>query len=481
MRKLIILFSLFAAAYLSFANTIAAAAAQSLYVSTTGNDANPGTESLPWRTIQHAMDTAPAGSTVNIMAGVYHERLILRVSGTAGTPIIFQPNGYTGLASDGTSAGASIAYNGYKIPVGDSVILDYAYLGTVTDHVPFLNINNQSYVTIQGLTFQNFTCNGAYQQGMRIDGGAHNLQVLNCRFLNNKNIYPAPDGTAALLHIRLWNCRSVSLVGNEMGNIVTSMSEVCTMDTADCTGALIYSNYIHDCDGIAIDVHGGANNAIVQANLIEYAGKKRDGTLWYNRDTNVIYVDGGNSSIMERNLVRYSGWAFANLSEPGEPACHDIIVRNNIAYSNDQAGIQVGNWYSDTDGSMIYNIKILNNTLVNNGYGFVIRPYTSASVEWENNILEDNRTGVANNLGWPVGTMNYNLYYGNSAGPDAEKITANPLFIGPAASPPDFSLHSTSPAINAGDPSFVPGNGETDFAGHARVVGGRVDIGAYEY
>jgi len=38
----------------------------SFYVSTTGNDSNPGTLTAPWRTVQHAADTARAGSTVNV-------------------------------------------------------------------------------------------------------------------------------------------------------------------------------------------------------------------------------------------------------------------------------------------------------------------------------------------------------------------------------------------------------------------------------
>ncbi len=125
----------------------------SYYVdSISGSDGNSGLQSSPWRTIQKAMNSATAGSTVNIKGGTYHERLALNVSGTAGNYITFQPAGY-----DGTGCGASIAANGYVTCSGDQVILDYAYLGTVTgsDYTPFLNINNRSYVKIQGLTFQN--------------------------------------------------------------------------------------------------------------------------------------------------------------------------------------------------------------------------------------------------------------------------------------------------------------------------------------
>jgi Protein of unknown function (DUF1565) len=41
----------------------------SFYVATAGNDSNPGTKAAPWRTIQHAADTAHAGSTVYVRGG----------------------------------------------------------------------------------------------------------------------------------------------------------------------------------------------------------------------------------------------------------------------------------------------------------------------------------------------------------------------------------------------------------------------------
>lgn len=44
----------------------------------------------------------------------------------------------------------------------------------------------------------------------------------------------------------------------------------------------------------------------------------------------------------------------------------------------------------------------------------------------------------------------------------------------------DLRLQPGSPCINAGDPNSVQGPGETDLDGHARVLCGRVDMGAYE-
>src|SRR6476469_10852956 len=71
----------------------------SFYVSTEGNDSNPGTETAPWRTVQHAADTARAGSTVNVRGGVYEELVSIKASGNARDGYItFRSNpGETGI------------------------------------------------------------------------------------------------------------------------------------------------------------------------------------------------------------------------------------------------------------------------------------------------------------------------------------------------------------------------------------------------
>ena len=58
-------------------------------VSPTGNDGAAGTAAAPWRTIQHAANTARAGDTVTILAGTYAERVTFSASGTEGKPITF--------------------------------------------------------------------------------------------------------------------------------------------------------------------------------------------------------------------------------------------------------------------------------------------------------------------------------------------------------------------------------------------------------
>ncbi|MHC4620307.1 MAG: BACON domain-containing protein [Planctomycetota bacterium] len=58
-------------------------------------------------------------------------------------------------------------------------------------------------------------------------------------------------------------------------------------------------------------------------------------------------------------------------------------------------------------------------------------------------------------------------------------IDADPCFVDAAGS--DYHLSQGSACIDAGDPNYSSGPGETDIDGEARVRGGRVDIGADEF
>jgi hypothetical protein len=64
------------------------AVGQTYYVSTSGNDANPGTQAAPFRTIQKATNTAVAGDTVIVNAGTYNEVVSAGSSGTGTSNMI---------------------------------------------------------------------------------------------------------------------------------------------------------------------------------------------------------------------------------------------------------------------------------------------------------------------------------------------------------------------------------------------------------
>ena len=57
-------------------------------------------------------------------------------------------------------------------------------------------------------------------------------------------------------------------------------------------------------------------------------------------------------------------------------------------------------------------------------------------------------------------------------------IDSDPCFVDDAND--DYHLKPTSPCIDAGDPCYIAEPDETDIDGNPRVIGGRIDMGAYE-
>ena len=83
----------------------------------------------------------------------------------------------------------------------------------------------------------------------------------------------------------------------------------------------------------------------------------------------------------------------------------------------------------------------------------------------------------------------YILYSNVSGGwPGEGNIDADPQFVDadgpdniPGTEDDDLRLTLSSPCVNTGDPDYVPEPGETDVNGNRRTVGGRIDMGAYEF
>jgi len=79
-------------------------------------DSNPGTEAQPFATVQKAADTAKPGDTVCVMSGQYPERVLVKTSGEAGRPIVFESRPRRSAAVEGFRLEASyIRVAGFEI------------------------------------------------------------------------------------------------------------------------------------------------------------------------------------------------------------------------------------------------------------------------------------------------------------------------------------------------------------------------------
>ncbi len=77
-----------------------------------GADNNPGTASLPWKTIQKAANTMVAGDTAIVKAGTYNERVRPSRSGSAGNVITYKAASTNAVTVNG---GFTVRVNYIKI------------------------------------------------------------------------------------------------------------------------------------------------------------------------------------------------------------------------------------------------------------------------------------------------------------------------------------------------------------------------------
>jgi hypothetical protein len=138
----------------------ASAAAAIYYVDQahpSASDSNPGTESLPWRTIQKAANSVGPGDTVYVKTGIYDERVTVSRDGAPAAPITFQSlprrtarvlHGFNLSADAITLEGFDITHNlggwtnggiwlaGHDLQIRDNYIHDVPYIGIVASWSP---------------------------------------------------------------------------------------------------------------------------------------------------------------------------------------------------------------------------------------------------------------------------------------------------------------------------------------------------------
>src|SRR6266576_134223 len=218
--------------------TITAVIGIAFYVSTTGNDSNPGTILSPWRTIQHAANSVQAGDTVYVRGGVYNESVNISASGSAiAGPITFQ-----------------------TFP-GENAIVDGTGLVPSTSSAQgLIHITNQSYISIQGLEIRNYqtASASAIPAGIWVSGSGSNIQILNNVI---HNIVTTSETTGSAFGIAVYGTAapasldSVTISGNQVYGLKTGTSESVNVD-GNVTNFAITNNIIHDNDNIGIDVIG---------------------------------------------------------------------------------------------------------------------------------------------------------------------------------------------------------------------------------
>jgi hypothetical protein len=324
------------------------------YVAPGGNDSNPGTESLPWKTLAKAASTATANTTVFIKQGTYKERLIPRSSGTVEGPITFAS--YPGDS-------VTISGEGIEFPTGQLSPNDRWWSGLI-------HIVGLKFIRISGLRVLNSEASG--------------ILVSESSYITIEKNYT--DST-----------HSPGIVVNGSDNVFIEANEVVHGSTGpdqECLSVMstnlfeIKNNLVHDGFSEGIDVKVGSSNGIVTKNEVynQRVDRSPPGIYieaWDKHEFNIDVFD---------NISHDNGHGFAVASENGG-LIETIKIHHNIAYNN-PTGFIVAGWGVIDQKHPFNNIAIYGNVSYENGFGIEIGGYTGTtmdSIEVFNNLIYRNK------------------------------------------------------------------------------------------
>jgi parallel beta-helix repeat protein len=462
------------------------------YVSTTGSDANDGSFSAPWLTIQHAVDSVGPGDTIYVRTGIYNELVNFNNSGSAA-------GGYITLQN----------YDG-ETPVIDGTALSGSDPGLI-------KIEDKHHIIVSGLELRNLTTSNksTTPAGIWLLGTSHHIELNNnlVHHIENNATGGNAHGIAAYGYSSSSSINNLVIKGNEVRNCILGWSESMVLN-GNVENFIVENNIVHDNDNIGIDFigHEGtcsdpcldqARDGICTGNLVYNIDSLPNPAYGGERSADGIYVDGGKRINIEKNIVHHCNIGVEIASEHRNKGTSNIIVRNNIIYNTHCGGIFIGGYASNKGWARDCNI--VNNTLYNNdtdncGWGGeIVMQYHCSENIFKNNLVYagSNRLFICNeNTTCSNNTFNYNLYYGSAgqwkwnnvtystfssyksaSAQDANTLTADPKFVD--APNQDFHIRFDSPCINAADPS-LDYTSQTDIDAEPREMSGRVDIGADE-
>ncbi|HAW50085.1 TPA: hypothetical protein DCX16_03950, partial [bacterium] len=223
---------------------------------------------------------------------------------------------------------------------------------------------------------------------------------------------------------------------------------------------VIYNNIVSENDeGIYCEISSPTitNNTIVKSDdcgivCINSSPTITNNTITENYDVGIA-CEGNSSPIIANNIIieSFCGIFCGENSSP--------TITNNTISENSGIGI-----YCNNSSPTIHN-----NVITKNG--------TESHEFWNGGIYATQTSNpiINYNCIWWNGPDGNNNYCGCFSG--TNDISADPQFVGEG----DYHLQSTSPCINKGTNTPPGGLPETDKDGNPRIVGGIVDMGAYEF
>jgi parallel beta-helix repeat protein len=403
--------------------------ATTYYVSTSGNDANAGTQASPWRTIQKAANTMVAGDTCFVNPGTYDERVSPANSGSSGSLITFRANGNATVAGFYLSSRSYIRIDGFRL----------TYLSSNSEAAIFLASSHGSEI-INNVIFRN--------AGIGIF--LHPVSPSNDVTISGNTIsYPGgvlgnAIGDAGIIS----NGDHVIIEGNDISHVA---------DFTNIWGrnVVVRNNLFHDCY---------MNDFPEYFNLAGHdpTGHHIDAVQYFSdsyHPTPLHFLLFENNTVRDALMVNVHGGIFRNmLANPGDS---DVIYRFNTFYRLGSFMLQINPFNQ---------LRAVHNTVIQTSSTTSTLDYratytvevdtTSTDIKLVNNLFYNATRQVSNAHPYVVDSPvqrffgDYNLLSPIGSFLPSETnglVIANPLFNN-LASGNDFSLQENSPAVDSGGP-----------------------------
>jgi hypothetical protein len=403
-----------------FALTASAAHAATYYVATNGSDGNPGTQTRPWKTIQHAADRVAPGDTIRVRAGNY-AGANFETPGTASRPIVLQA--YPGERP-------AITADNPETPDG-------------------INLEGASYMTVKG-----FTVNGRTRAGIR---------AVTCDHVTIRDNRLDQNGTWGIL---TGFCDDL-LIEHNVASRSVQQHGIYVSNSGD--RPVIRRNFVWGNRQAGIHMNGDASeggDGIISDALVEMNTIHGNGAA----GASGINMDGVQDSLIRNNLIydeHASGISVYRIDGGGPSSGNRILNNTIVVASNGRWALNIQDGARDT--------ILGNNILCNRGSYRGVLDISEDSLPG----LSSDYNAVMNRFTTDGGDTILTLsQWRQQTGLDAHSFVATPTQLFVDATRNDYRLSPSSPAIDHGATlDDVP----ADLVGTSRPQGAYYDVGAHEF
>lgn len=370
------------------------------YVSTSGSDFGTGSVSAPWRSLQHAVSNAPAGSTINVAAGQYSPFTVrvpdLKIVGAGRTSTVVVGNSAsrdviavqaarTAIRSVGVSGCVPkvVPGEGYENAGASGIAITSGGDGS---SVLDTQVAGKTALNEFGL---NFACFGISLRDVRnvtVDGSDISGSGLG---LFIRHAGSGIRATNNRIHDNHAMIRNTIVGGDDFGGIAVSLNKITDSPGPTVASNVLYNNFApsHDygVDGGGFDIYGASNvtmdnNTIYNnVNIVETGGDTGDmcsnnvfsNNIASGRSSNsgltisagLLLRCGSHMHIVNNRISNVDWWTFAVSPAGGNVASLSglTVTGNTIVQGYDLV-------WSLTSNPAGGNFKFSPNTYTNRGY-----------------------------------------------------------------------------------------------------------------